>query len=185
MKLYITNKGRNVEIDIGNIHLTYTGPKNLVRFKEITKVKSGCLYINTVFRTASKQYVEEDYVDIKDILLEYNYNADEILKNITDYIIRESENGELMENISKMDILTKSLLVSDNIAFFHKTGTANDLQLVAINASKPSLKATIRFSDGTILSSNMNEKMLNRTKAALKRNYTILKNEIKERQEYA
>lgn len=32
----LSNDGRTVKIKIGNIHLQYLGPKNLIRFKKIT-----------------------------------------------------------------------------------------------------------------------------------------------------
>lgn len=87
--LELSNQGRTVKIKIGKIHLQYLGPKNLVKFHKINKVIAGCMYVDTVFRNIIKEYVEEDYIDLNDLLMEFSYDADKVLKGITEYVIKK------------------------------------------------------------------------------------------------
>lgn len=182
LTLYLRNEGRTVLIDIGSIHLRFTGSKSLIRFVKINKVYDGMIHVDTEFLYDGEKVIEEEYIDLEDLLEEYNYNTKEILASITEYKI---VNKEEKNNMTKIELLDKSLLASDNIAFVPTKGSAGDDQLIAINLSKMSLKATIRLKDGQILSSNMNDKMLQRTKAAFDRNKEQLISELKEKMEYA
>lgn len=87
MVLELSNEGRTVKIRIGNIHLQYLGPKNLVRFKKINDVYEGCISVDTEFLNDGVIEVEEDYIDLADILSSYSYDVKNILSNISDYRI--------------------------------------------------------------------------------------------------
>lgn len=84
--LYLSNVGRIVHIDIGDIHIQYTGPKSLIRFLNINSFEEGVIYVETKF----KYGVEEDYIDVLDLLQEYKYNPEIYLPLITRVEIRDS-----------------------------------------------------------------------------------------------
>lgn len=87
--LELSNQGRTVKIKIGKIHLQYFGPKNLVRFRKINQVIEGCVYVDTVFRKKFWKYVEEDYIDLNDLLMEYSYDSKKVLRGISRYVIKK------------------------------------------------------------------------------------------------
>lgn len=86
--LYLSNKGSTVKIKIDNINLQYLGPKNLIRFMKINSADEGVLYVDTLFAdTDGNGYIEEDYIDIEDLLLEFKYDVQSILKEVRNYTI--------------------------------------------------------------------------------------------------
>ena len=87
--LLLSNNGRNVIIKIDDIRLQYLGPKNLIKFININKVSNGCMYVNTLFKDEETEYEEEDFIDLSDILSEFEYNSDKIINDIDNYSVQE------------------------------------------------------------------------------------------------
>lgn len=87
LTLYLRNEGRTVKIDISNIHLTYAGPISLARFVKINKVVEGVIYVDTEFLYDGEKVIEEDFIDLGDLLNEFNYDTKKILTSITEYKI--------------------------------------------------------------------------------------------------
>lgn len=87
--LLLGNNGRNVIIKIDDIRLQYLGPKNLIKFININKVSNGCIYVNTLFKDEETAYEEEEFIDLTDILSEFNYDSDKILNSIDKYLVQE------------------------------------------------------------------------------------------------
>lgn len=203
MDLYIGNIGNNVTIEIGKIRIMYLGPSNLVEFDKINKVESGCMYVDTVFKDGRKRYIEEDYIDVGSILNEFNYDAVKVLFSIDRYIIKGKEYAKYKETrdeiylygtkdygkeekkMTKIELIDKSLLVSDGIAFIFNEGSAGDWQVKAVSVNKMSSTAIIRIQDSAVLSSNMSKGMLKRAKEAFERNIEMIIDEIRERKAYA
>jgi hypothetical protein len=81
--LYIENKEIHIEID--KIHLSYKAPICLRGFQKVVSYGSGLItaLCNVEYSDGTKE-LEEDYIDVKDILDEYKYNADEIVSQITE-----------------------------------------------------------------------------------------------------
>lgn len=199
MDLYIGIVGNNVKIEIGNITLMYLAPANIVKFDKINQVSSGCMYIDTVFKDGCKQYIEEDYVDVGSILNEFNYDTVKILSSIDRYIIKgkkyvkyKETNDEMYlygvkncrkeeKKMTKMELIDKSLLVSDGIAFVFTSGSAGDWRVTAINVNRMKSIAIIRIEDSVVISSNMSDNMLKRTKEAFERNRELIIEEIREK----
>lgn len=179
-RLKLSNNGRTVKIKIDNITLQYMGPKNLIRFNKINKISSGCLYVDTIFLDEDAQYVEEDFIDIKDLLMEYGYNADIILNEITEYEIEEGD-----DKMDKWALIDKALMVSDNFALIVQIGSAQDVQLLVVNMKKMNSRAIIRLKDYQVLSSNMSDTMLKRAKAAVERNSQMIKENMREERIHA
>lgn len=46
------------------------------------------MYVKTLF-SDDEQHIEEDYIDLKDLLQKHGYNVNKVLKDITDYKIKE------------------------------------------------------------------------------------------------
>lgn len=82
--LYLSNEGRQVYIDIGDIHIQYCGPKSLICFLNINSFEEGVIYVETKF----KYGIEEDYIDVLDLLQEYKYNPESYLPLINRLEIR-------------------------------------------------------------------------------------------------
>lgn len=76
--------------------------------------------------------------------------------------------------MNKQELISQALMVSDNFALFKKSGTAGDIQIVAINLAKTSSKLTIRLYDMSVLSTNMSNSMLIRALDAIKRNKQLI-----------
>lgn len=182
--LTLSNEKSNVVIRIGNIRLQYLGPKNLVRFNKINKVENGVIYVDTIFILDGKQCNEEDYIDLIDLLDEFNYNSEEIVSNITEYkIIEFMEKGthvkgykdKVKARLTKEYLIDNSKMVIDNFAIITKIGSAKDIQVLAINLSRTENRALISLETKAVLSSNMSTDMLKRAVNAVKRNEDTLK----------
>lgn len=81
--LYVYNIGRQIHIKIDNIHVQYLGSKALSRFIKINSYVDGCISIDTEFKIGNKRVTEEDYIDLRDIFNNYNYDTDNIINSIT------------------------------------------------------------------------------------------------------
>lgn len=81
--LYVYNIGRQIHIQLNNIHVHYLGSKALSRFIKINSYADGCISIDTEFKIGNKHVTEEDYIDLRDIFNDYNYNTDSIINSIT------------------------------------------------------------------------------------------------------
>ena len=122
--LYISNLGNEIHLDMDNIHLKYLGPKSLEKFISIDKFDGQVISVETQFTYGT----EEEYIDVADVLSDYNYNVTECLNQITNVKIAERGDVISMTNKGKsltnktssskrMELIDKSLMVSDNIAF--------------------------------------------------------------------
>lgn len=174
MILELGNDGRTVKIKIGNIHLQYLGPKNLIRFKKITDVSGGCISVDTEFSNEGVVEVEEDYIDLEDILSEYDYDVNKVLDSITEYRIAERRHHKMKKNITCDELITQSAMISDNIAMFPKKGTAGDIQMLCISLDRPENRTLIRLKDAEVLASNMSDIMIERVVCAVKRNKEMI-----------
>ena len=178
-RLFLSNERRMVKIKIDDIQLQYLGPKNLVEFKKVNNVINGCIYVDTVFVDEGREYIEEDYIDVKDLLIEYNYNADVILRKIDSYeIVKE-------EKMSKYELIDRAIMVSDNFALIANRGSADDIQILAVNMTKTNSRALLRLENYYVLSSNMNDAMLKRAVRAVKRNTSLLIESLEEMELHA
>lgn len=83
MILYVYNIGRIIHIELDDIHIEYTGPKNLVRFIKINKFDFPVICIETQFSGG----IEEDYIDLE--YLFKDYNVETLLSNIKDIKIKD------------------------------------------------------------------------------------------------
>lgn len=81
--LYVYNIGRQIHIQIDKIHVQYLGSKALSRFIKINSYADGCISIDTEFKIGNKHVIEEDYIDLRDIFNDYNYNTDSIINSIS------------------------------------------------------------------------------------------------------
>lgn len=81
--LYVYNIGRQIHIQLDNIHVQYLGSKALNRFIKINSYVDGCISIDTEFKIGNEHVTEEDYIDLRDIFNNYNYDTDNIINSIT------------------------------------------------------------------------------------------------------
>lgn len=81
--LYVYNIGRQIHIQLDNIHVQYLGSKALNRFIKINSYVDGCISIDTEFKIGNEHVIEEDYIDLRDIFNNYNYDTDNIINSIT------------------------------------------------------------------------------------------------------
>lgn len=170
--IHLYNQGRNVIIHAGHKHFSYLGPKNLVGFRNITDNQANVLYVDTYFTDErGRIYVEEDYIDLKDIMRGY----EELLQAPYDVVIGspgESRTKYLIEN---------SLFVSDNMAVMPGDNGTTDIIVEIINLKRNTDKMILRLKDYAVLFSNMSGKMEERAKTAVERNIKLLTEELKER----
>ena len=45
--LYISNDGSYISLDIGDIHVNYLGPINLIRFIRVNRFEGGVVHVET------------------------------------------------------------------------------------------------------------------------------------------
>lgn len=120
---YISNLRSEIHLDMDNIHLKYLGPKSLEKFISINEFDGQVISVETQFTYGT----EEEYIDVADVLSDYNYNVAECLNQITNVKIAEKGDIRGMNNRGKsyikktsnskrMELIDKSLMVSDNIA---------------------------------------------------------------------
>ena len=179
--LYLYNKGRQIHIQIENIHIQFLGSKILNRFLTINDYGDGCISVETEFNKEDTLFSEEDYIDLRDVFGDYNYDVEKIIKSIKEIKIGEPE----MRTISKNELIEKSIMVSDNMALISKINNVNQVQIYVINMKNTNARALINLADLSVLSTNMSEKMLKRAIDAIKRNKEQILEEIKERNAYA
>lgn len=180
MILELSNDGRTVKIKIGNIHLQYLGPKNLIRFKKITDVSGGCISVDTEFSNDGVVEVEEDYIDLGDILSKYDYDVNKVFDSITGYRIVERRHHKMKKKITCDELITKSLMIFDSIAMFPKEGTAGDMQMLCISLARPNNRTLIRLEDVEVLESNMRNAMIERLVCDVKKNKEMIEEQAAE-----
>lgn len=178
---YIYNVGRQIHIQMENIHVQYIGSKSLSRFIEVNDYSDGCISVEAEFNIDDQLVQEEDYIDLRDVLSDYNYNSEKIIKSITKIEIGKPQS----EKISKKELIEKALMVSDNMALVYSNNITNDVRILAVSMKDTNARAIISILNFDIISSNMSEAMLIRAKNAVKRNHEQLIDEIKERHLYA
>lgn len=171
--LFIYNEGRNVHLILGEHHIQYLGPKNLISFKKINCIKSETAYIDTYFLSDNGLvYVEEDYIDIKDLLDEYN--IDFIFEDDTQVILGRPDEDK------RIRIIDDSLLVSDAMAIRYKESSTEDIILEVTNLNRINYSMSLRLKDYTVLSTNMSRNMQKRAISSVRRNEEILMAELTE-----
>lgn len=171
----LTNKGRQIILNIDGVDYQFLGPKNLVAFKKINKVDSDVIYVDTYYMNDDVIYVEEEYVDIKDVLSEYDIPVPR------NYIVLIKEH----KSSTKLKLMDESLMVSDNMSMSYSVGSADDIQIIVTNMARPNMHVKIRLHDLAVLESNMSDNMIKKSVAAVKRNMIILEELIKEHRAYA
>jgi len=87
---YIYNVGRNVHVEIGDIHMEYVGPYSLVRFIKINKFDSGVIHVDTEFKIENQSWTDEDYIDLGYLFIENDYDAETMISNIKEIKIKQS-----------------------------------------------------------------------------------------------
>lgn len=180
--LYLYNTGRNVHLELNNIHIQYLGSKALQKFVKVNRFEEGVIYVETQFSYGS----DEDYIDVEDVLSEFNYDAEKLIPEIKQVIIKEE--NEMMDTDKKKNkqyLIDESILVSDNLALMANVGSANDLQIEVISLANTNMKAVVRFSDSQVLLHNMSDRMLERAVNAVNRNKELILDEVKERTQNA
>ena len=171
-KAYIFNEERYIHLIVLNEEITYMGPKNLVSFKHINKKQENVLYIDTYFTDEEgKIYVEEDYVDLEGLAIEYNN------PQITemDYIIGKPNGSR------KMKTIDDAILVSDNLAISVKDSSSDDILIEVTNVARSSQRLVIRLKDYALIETNMSKALQKRAIDAVKRNRELIDMEIEER----
>ena len=179
--LYISNLGSEIHLDMDNIHLKYLGPKSLEKFISINEFDGQVISVETQFNYGT----EEEYIDVADVLSDYNYNVAECLKQITDVKIAENKDVISMNNIGKdatnktssskrMELIDKYLMVSDNIALVPHVGSANDFQIEAVSMADTNKRCLVRFKDTLVLRSNMTKSLQDRSIRAIRRNAELI-----------
>jgi len=176
--LHIYNEGRDIHVDYSTHKFKYAGPKNLLSFRKINKVVGNTIYMECYFLNSEGEiYVEEDYIDLRDIFAEYGVSF-----NMSDSIQIDLSNPS---KDRKINIIDNSLLVSDSMAISLSSSSASDVNIEIVSINRPSQKMLIRISDYTILSTNMSARMQKRAIDSVKRNISIINDEITGGNSYA
>jgi hypothetical protein len=167
--LYLYLKDKEVHIEIDKIHLRYMAPLCLRGFQKVVSYNNSCGLItvlcNMEYSDGSKE-IEEDYIDVKDILNEYQYNADELIHQITGVKIKTTD-----VELTKQYLINNAIMVSDSIAFIvQPNSSTRKAEIVAISINKLKARAVIDLESLQVLSSNMSNGMLNRTMTVLRIN---------------
>lgn len=89
--LYVYNIGRQIHIQTDNIHIQYMGSKALNRFIKVNDYSDGCLAVETEFNINDQIIKEEDYIDLRDVFADYNYDIEKIIKSISEVKIGEPQ----------------------------------------------------------------------------------------------
>ena len=169
--IYLSNEGRNVILSLDGVNYQFLGPKNLVAFKHISKVEYNVIHVDTYYKDENGQiYLEEEYVDIVDVLNDYNISIPD------KYVCKIKET----KSNSKLRLIDESLLVSDSMALSYSIGSADDVQISVTNINRRNMFLKLRLSDYAILETNMSSNMQSRAIDAVKRNIGILEMMIKE-----
>lgn len=179
--LYVYNIGRQIHLQIDNIHIQYIGSKALNKFIKVNNYSDGCISVETEFNINNQLIKEEDYIDLRDAFADYNYDIDKIIKSITEIKIGEPQ----MEKFSKKELIEQSLMVSDNMALVYTKNTTNGVHIIVVNMKDTNARATISIPNFEVINSNMSKTMLTRAIDAVKRNYGQLMEEIKEKSLHA
>lgn len=167
--LYISNLGSEIHLDMNNLHLKYLGPKSLEKFISINEFDGQVISVETQFTYGT----EEEYIDVADVLSDYNYNVAECLNQITNVKIAEKGDVISMTNKGKsltnktssskrMELIDKSLMVPDNIALVLHVGSAHDFQIEAVSMADTNKRCLVRFKDIAVLRSNMTKSWFTR-----------------------
>ena len=177
MDIYLSNDGRNVILEFAGKRVQYLGPKNLISFHRVNRVDNNVLYVDCYFLSPEgKMYCEEDYIDLSDVLSDYEY----VIDGKYTVILGTEKTSE------KESIINNSLLISDNIAvLFYANPDIPDKCVQAVSVSKPKARAVIRMADYAVVSSTMSKAMLNRAVDAVRRNVDEINDEVEEVLKYA
>lgn len=84
-------------------------------------------------------------------------------------------------NSKRMELIDKSLMVSDNIALVPHVGSANDFQIEAVSMADTNKRCLVRFKGTLVLRSNMTKSLQDRSIRAIKRNAELIVEIAKER----
>lgn len=191
--LYISNIGNMIHLDMDNIHMKYQGPISLIKFVKINDFDGQVVSVETEF----KHGTEEDYIDVGDVLSDYDYDVPSYLKQITQ--VELTDKGEKpMNNYrgqvrvtkknhprKRMQLIDESLMVSDNIALLPLVGSANDFQIEAVSMANTTQKCLVKFDGRSVLRSNMTPNLQKRALSAIDRNSELIVELAKERNQYA
>lgn len=99
--LYIYNNGRNVSVEIGDIHVEYVGPYSLVKFVKVNKCDSGVIYVDTEFHVKNETWIEEDYIDLESLFDGAGYNAVKIIDSIKEVQIKQNVKPDQQLNLTE------------------------------------------------------------------------------------
>ena len=97
----LSNNGRNVILNIEGIDYQYLGPKNLLSFKKINNVEDNVIYVDTYYIIDGSICVEEEYIDILDVLADYDISIPDSYVCEIDYSKQKSKVKLIDERISK------------------------------------------------------------------------------------
>ena len=173
MSLYLYNEGRDVIIKYNDNLIKYQGPKNLVSFKRINAVQNGVIYVDTYYKDGDSINLEEEYIDLNELWLEYVHDT-----NTPDWSLINYHVGK--PGLSKRERLkNESLIVSDNLAFTYHSSTTEDVEIEIINMTRNNDRMLMRLKDYAILSTNMKINMQKRAIETAKRNADIIQFELK------
>lgn len=167
----IYNEDRYIHIICGTNHIQYMGPKNLVSFKKINRFVGNTVYIDTYFINEDKSiYVEEDYIDLKDIFNEYG--VDVALDRNTKVRLGQGKAND------KVRLIDEALMVSDSMAIKLADVSSEDIVLNIVNVNRMNYSLTLRLKDFAILSTNMSKSMQKRAVESVKRNQDLIRMEL-------
>ena len=97
--LYVYNIDRVIHIQIDKIHVRYMGSKALNRFIEVNEYSDGCISIDVEFKIGNQLEREEDYIDLRDVFADYNYDIEKIIASISEIKIGEPKMKKLVKMI--------------------------------------------------------------------------------------
>ena len=99
--MFIYNNGRNVSVEIGDIHVEYVGPYSLVKFVKVNKCEYGVIYVDAEFHAKGETFIVEDYIDLEFLFDGAGYNAAEIIDSIKEVQIKQSVKTEQQLNLTE------------------------------------------------------------------------------------
>ena len=177
-RFHLYNEGRNIILETPSGRVQYLGPKNLLCFHRINKIFDNVVYVDCCFEDEKGTiYHEEDYIDLTDVLSEYDTTI------LTRQYSLELGRGSTSK---KEQLIDRALMVSDNIALlYYMDVNIPDYCIQAVSLARPQTNAIIRVKDLQVISSNMSETLLKRAVEAVKRNIEEIQDEIEEEKQYA
>ena len=163
--LYINKVNDYIHVNLGDIHIKYVSPNGLIKFLGVNSIDSGVISMRAQFKSG----IDEEYIDLVDVFSRYNYEIQNTLLSITD--IKIGEQLAMAEKTGIRDqIISKSVLVSDNIAMIAKTDSNNRVIIQAISLRHTKKISYVDLLSCKVLDTNMGDKLLKRTISAVDRN---------------